>query len=568
MKQKGVGCVTALVCCVALLAGCEDTGLKQEEFTQVAANGFDDRFNSYPWAMEQFDGDGDGTPEIYVGTVGNALCLQAPGMAWLDEVIPDYHFLPPVRWQCDNANFGVPWTTYYTNTYKPAHVFRGTYDEGTGAWTWAHAWDPPLTGTNAVTGFRGARVFNDAMYMTGNSTISYVWKTTDGVNFAKASPAGLGLYMGQTGFRGARVFHDKLYVASDKASMIFSSAAPSVDPASWTQVCSTGFVASGGGTHYEEFAVGTASAATADTLTDSTQAFRANAYRNVFIKITAGTGEGQERTILSNTATAVTITVPWDVLPDTTSRYEIFNPVMPDNQNIWQLAVFNDQLYAITYNFVTGPELWRSPDPAPGNWTRVIYGGYGEPLLQFMSVRAFGDHVYVGNCTYPPLFGSDITKPKGTEIFRVDAGDNVELVVGAVRPAGVVGPDEVRPLSGIGPGFNHLWNFYTWYTGEYDGWYYVGTCDFNGQFYDVIEDYFGGAIPPEWQWLADLFTMGPTGFDLWRTQDGRHWVKVSDNGFGEHDNYGIRNLMATQWGFVLGAANSVDGAQIWIGKKE
>lgn len=103
--------------------------------------------------------------------------------------------------------------------------------------------------------------------------------------------------------------------------------------------------------------------------------------------------------------------------------------------------------------------------------------------------------------------------------------------------------------------------------GEYDGWFYVGTCDFNGQFYDVIEDYFGGTIPCEWQWLADLFKMGSTGFDLWRTRNGVQWIKVSDNGFGEHDNYGVRNMMATQWGFFVGAANSVDGAQIWIGRK-
>jgi len=350
--------------------------------------------------------------------------------------------------------------------------------------------------------------------------------------------------------------------------MIFTSAAPSTSPASWAQACSTGFVASGGGTHYQTFATGIATASGASTLTDTSQAWTANAFKNVRVQITAGTGQGQVRTILSNTATTVTVSVAWDTVPDATSAYEIFDPVAPDNENIWQLTTFNDQLYAITYNFVTGPELWRSADPAPGNWTRVIYGGYGEPALQFMTVKAFGDHVYVGSCTYPPLFATPGIKIKGTEIFRVDAEDNIELVVGEVRPAGVVGPEEVQPLSGLGPGFNHLWNFYSWFTGEYDGWYYVGTCDFNGQFFDIIEDYYGGTVPSDVAWLVDLAMMGNTGFDLWRTQDGVLWVKVSEDGFGEHDNYGIRNLMATPWGLVLGAGNSVDGFQIWIGKKK
>jgi len=567
MMHSRVSRGLVLLCTLFLFLGC-DTGLNQQDFRQVAANGVDDRFQSYPWAVEPFDGDGDGTPEIYVGTAPNALCIQAPGMIWLDEAIPDYQFLPPERWQCDNANFGVNWTQYVLNTLKPTHVYRGTYDEAAGAWNWVRAWDPPLSGADGIFGFRGARVFDGALYLTGNGTLSYVWKSTDGATFAKASPLGMGLYQGKTGFRGAVVFKDKLYISSDKGGMVFGSAAPSTSPASWSQVCSTGFVSSGGGTHYQTFDTGTATAAAGSTLSDATKTWTTNAYKGVQVKITAGTGEGQVRPVLSNTATTVTVGAAWDTVPDPTSAYEIFDPAAPDNENIWQLAAFNDQLYAITYNFVTGPELWRSPDPAPGNWTRVIYGGYGEPALQFMTVHAFGDHVYVGSCTYPPLFATPGIKIKGTEIFRVDADDNVELVVGEVRPAGLLGPEEVRPISGMGPGFNHLWNFYSWFTAEYDGWYYVGTCDFNGQFYDIIESSFGGAIPPEYAWLGDLLTMGNTGFDLWRTQDGVQWVKVSDDGFGEHDSYGVRNLMPTQWGLLLGAANAVDGFQIWFGKKE
>jgi len=560
MNRHRFSAIASILACLLLAGACDDGGLYEEDFTKIASDGVDDRMNSYPWAMEQFDGDGDGIPEVYVGTVSNALCIQAPGMIWMNAVIPDFTFLPPVRWQCDNANFNTDWVAYYTNTIKPCHVFRGTYDEAAGTWSWAHAWDPPLSGANAVTGFRGARVFNGALYMTGNSAISYVWKTTDGVNWTKASYAGMGLYQGQTGFRGAQVFNGKLYVSSDKGSMVFTSADPTASPASWSQACSTGFVASGGGTHYESFATGTATAGTATTLEDGTKAWRANAYKGVRVRISAGTGEGQERIILSNTATALTVTAAWDTAPDATSEYEVFDPAAPDNENIWQLAVFNGQLYAITYNFVTGSELWRSADPAPGNWTRVISGGYGEPGLAFMSVRGFGDHVYVGSCTYPPLFGTPGIAVKATEILRVDAADNVELVVGEPREVGDP-PVQVKPISNIREGFFNGFNYYTWYMGEYDGWFYVGTCDFNGQFYDVLME-----MAPDQEPVFGA-VLGKKGFDLWRTQDGVFWVNVTKEGFGNYDNYGVRNLMATQWGFMLGAGNSVDGLEVWLGKK-
>lgn len=54
-------------CCLVLVIGC-DTGLREKDFTLVASNGIDDRINGYPWSMEMFDGDQDGTPEMYMET--------------------------------------------------------------------------------------------------------------------------------------------------------------------------------------------------------------------------------------------------------------------------------------------------------------------------------------------------------------------------------------------------------------------------------------------------------------------------------------------------------------------
>lgn len=48
-----------------------------------------------------------------------------------------------------------------------------------------------------------------------------------------------------------------------------------------------------------------------------------NLYNGATVRISAGTGAGQEQTIASNTATTLTITTPWSVQPDSTSYFLI-----------------------------------------------------------------------------------------------------------------------------------------------------------------------------------------------------------------------------------------------------
>ena len=48
-----------------------------------------------------------------------------------------------------------------------------------------------------------------------------------------------------------------------------------------------------------------------------------NLYNGATVRITTGTGAGQEQTIASNTATTLTITIPWSIQPDNTSFFLI-----------------------------------------------------------------------------------------------------------------------------------------------------------------------------------------------------------------------------------------------------
>lgn len=103
----------------------------------------------------------------------------------------------------------------------------------------------------------------------------------------------------------------------------------------WTSLSNTGLpatIATDGklvstnswqGSGFVSFSTGSATAATANTLTNNTRAWTTNQWANSQVRITAGTGAGQIRTILSSSATALTASANWTVTPDTTSQYSI-----------------------------------------------------------------------------------------------------------------------------------------------------------------------------------------------------------------------------------------------------
>ncbi len=562
MKRRTLTGLGMMALSVPLMLGVTqigDCGLSQEDFVLIASGGIDDRLNGYPWAMEQFDGDDDGTPEIYVGTVQNPLCLQY----WIGAN-PNYP--PPVRWQCRNDLWG-DWQAYLLASTSPGHVYRGTYDEPNDAWGWERVFSPASWET---TGFRGARVFNDALYMLGTTiTGGIVWKTTDGDTFEKACPSDMavGGFGVAGGLRGAQVFNGKLYVANNGICEIYCSADPSTDPNSWDNACSLGFIASGAGV-YTEHILGTVTRADATTVVDSSLEMTPLALAGQQVTVTSAVDPNvvQQREIFANTDDAILVGVPFDPIPEPNDTFEAVATDIPENSGFWQLGVFDGHLYAGCGNH-NGPELWKSDDPAPGNWTRVIEGGYGNNLAHgFMTLREYDGYLYAGTVIYPMAAAG----LRGCDILRIDADDNVELLVGNIRDPN--GPNEILPLSGMSGGFDYWANVYCWYMAEHDGWFYVGTYDLAGQLLDAMS-----SVPVEY-WpeeylvaLEDLFGTDRLrwgGSDFWRTKDGINWVPINLNGFGDRDNYGIRNMMSTQWGLMVGTGNAVDGFEIRLGRKQ
>ncbi len=168
---------------------------------------------------------------------------------------------------------------------------------------------------------------------------------------------------------------------------------------------------------------GTATAGAAGTLTDSTQAWTANAYSGFSVYLVGGQGVGQFRTIVSNTATALTVTPNWTTAPNNTSAYKIVNPpldtgsasansgnnTLTDNTKVW---VDNAMMgYTVTVLSGTGAGQQRTIlSNTPTVLTLSANWGTNPPSGSRFAIGLPPDKVVNGNysvqgSTIAPLIG-------------------------------------------------------------------------------------------------------------------------------------------------------------------
>ena len=259
----------------------------------------------------------------------------------------------------------------------------------------------------------------------------------------------------------------------------------------------------------------------------------------------------------------------------------------PANRTVFEMAVFNNQLYASTLNIQTGLQIWKTAAEGrpPFRWTKVLTHGAWRGKLNQAAVTMvpFKDCLYVGaaiqNGGYDRIHKIG---PAAPELLRLRPDDSWDLIAGDARttPAGIK-----VPLSGMGPGFNNPFAGYFWQMCAHDGWLYLGTFD---SF--VFLEY--ATLPDTPEWPKNLLKMSSLdsllrrcgGFDLWRSADGVRWAPVSRNGLGNRFNYGVRTMNSTPHGLFVGTtnpfgpdvavrreggwgyeANPAGGLEIWLG---
>ena len=237
-----------------------------------------------------------------------------------------------------------------------------------------------------------------------------------------------------------------------------------------------------------------------------------------------------------------------------------FVQVSPPSLHVYEMQPFDGRLYFGTSSFAAGYGVYRTlstrvPSRVPWKLKAVVTHGAGNPeQVSVLSMHTFKGHLYVGaSGWWHP--GQGMTQPPA-ELIRIGHRDQWELVAGDPRK----GPDGKSryPISGLPGGFGNSFNSHLWRITDQGGAIFVGTNDWSWDLKNTRQ------WAPKWWRVVNRVLQPGFGFDLWKSCDGVTWSPVTRNAFGldEYD-FGVRTLVPTGDGFVLGSANIVHGTRIW-----
>lgn len=301
----------------------------------------------------------------------------------------------------------------------------------------------------------------------------------------------------------------------------------------------------------------------------------------------------------------------------------------PSNLGIFQMGVFNGDLYIGVSNRTTGVQIWRLPAsqcPIPSSsttscvanssqWQRVITRGGGRPIPSdglpdsagVSAMQVFngggGDALYIGTSDSAAFQNSR------TELFRINLNGTWDLIVGSPRQKSVMdtmntdltlaqfncvttvntnrtqfdfdgsGPNLAEaacfPLGNMAAGFG---TGFSGGTAPVTGGYSSGPF---GYVWRMAKHNDGSTDPSttgDFLYAGMLHTGGgnfgggqnnPAGFDLLKSKDGVTWNTaantVTNNGFGNSDNYGVRTLVSVPNWPAAGPGGSGTGPALLVG---
>lgn len=140
---------------------------------------------------------------------------------------------------------------------------------------------------------------------------------------------------------------------------------------------------------------GRASAGAASTLTDASQAWATNEWENATLTLQSGTGSGQTATVLSNTATVLTISGTWGTNPDNTTGYRIKRLGTHDYfvDSTADLVTLSQNNHGAWMASPTrpNPSIIRYGDKVPGGWAPALYLANNDDVAQSRSRSGTSD---------------------------------------------------------------------------------------------------------------------------------------------------------------------------------
>lgn len=153
----------------------------------------------------------------------------------------------------------------------------------------------------------------------------------------------------------------------------------------------------------------TASSATARTIVDTGETNAVDRWANYQIRITAGTGIGQRRRIVGNTADTFYVNRKWDITPDNTSQYEIYGDtdkmrLVGNGSSAMYLYSVERDLWATGHISDSGVARQISATPAAGAGYAPPHEGFGVTSITYsasgiltVAVNAAGSNYVVGD---------------------------------------------------------------------------------------------------------------------------------------------------------------------------
>lgn len=253
-----------------------------------------------------------------------------------------------------------------------------------------------------------------------------------------------------------------------------------------------------------------------------------------------------------------------------------------ENQYIWRMQVYDGKLYVGTFDtssllepigqFSNGdiigmtPEQWRQQMQLIKELLQLLMDKYGTSPIATIDENEEGEEV-------TSEIVDDATSNDEDEAFESDIAGLVDMM--DMTPEVLEGDSTVTALcdeESVDNRENSLRDFADYYSNMLEGYNEISA---NYELPDDLKDAFETLLSQDKldkinSVIECLIYMrdAERGFDMYVTEDGTNFTKLTTSGFGDPYNHGLRVFAITNQGLCLGTANPFYGTQLWIQRAE